>query len=90
MSPTASLAVFAVAAGLAIIGQMLVLRDGLIGRTPSANVTTGGRLREALWITLPAIALAATLWATWRALPPRTAAASAAGPVATAIHERVR
>lgn len=84
MSPTLSYVVFVLAAALAAVGQLLVLRDGLTGRTPAAGPGAAARLREALWITIPAIALALTLWATWRALPKQTASRSAAtaGPVA--------
>lgn len=85
MSPTLSFVVFVLAAALAAVGQLLVLRDGLAGRTPAAGAGTAARMREALWITIPAIALALTLWATWRALPARSAGSTAAttGPVAT-------
>lgn len=84
MSPTLSLVVFVLAAALAVVGQLLVLRDGLAGRTPAAGGGAAARVREALWITIPAVALALTLWATWRALPSRTAGSTAAttGPVA--------
>ena len=84
MSPTLSLVVFVLAATLAAVGQLLVLRDGLAGRTPAAGPSAAVRLREALWITIPAVALALTLWATWRALPARTAGrpTATAGPVA--------
>jgi hypothetical protein len=69
VTPTLSLVIFIVAGGLAVVGQLLVLRDGLLGRTPAAGSTAAARTREGLWIAIPALALAATLWATWRALP---------------------
>ena len=68
-SPSTARLLFALAAGLAVLGQVLVLRDGLVGKTPAASQTSAGRMREALWIVIPAIALALTLLATWRSLP---------------------
>lgn len=87
MSPSLSLIVFVVAAALAVVGQLLVLRDGLAGRTPAAGTSVAARVREALWITIPALALGLTLWGTWRALPSRERVATpvrpAGEPVAT-------
>lgn len=71
MLESLSFPLFVVGAGLALVGQLLVLRDGIAGRTPAAGAapSTAARAREGLWIAIPALVLVLTLWATWRALP---------------------
>jgi heme/copper-type cytochrome/quinol oxidase subunit 2 len=71
LSPQSALILFAAAATLAVVGQLLVLRDALAGRTPAASATTASRAREVLWIAIPALALALVVFGTWRALPRR-------------------
>ncbi len=75
MSRHVALLIFAVAGGIALVGQLLVLRDLFAGQTPAANTAWASRAREALWIVLPALFLLLVLVATYRALP------SATGPV---------
>ena len=88
MSPSLSLIVFAVASALAVVGQLLVLRDGLAGRTPAAGSSPSARAREALWIAIPALALGLTLWGTWRALPRREGVAAPVRPAGEPVAAR--
>ncbi len=73
MSRQLALLIFALAGGMALIGQLLVLRDLFAGQTPAANTSLASRARETLWIVIPAIALVVLLIATYRALPAGTA-----------------
>jgi hypothetical protein len=54
----------------------MVLRDALAGRTPSADRSTAGRIKEVFWIVIPALALIGTLWGGWTLLPRDSAAES--------------
>jgi hypothetical protein len=69
LTPTIAVVLFAIAAALAVAGQLLVLRDALAGRTPAAGTSLAARGRELVWIAVPAILLALVLLATWRSLP---------------------
>ncbi|MCC6319711.1 MAG: hypothetical protein IT361_18720 [Gemmatimonadaceae bacterium] len=71
LSSTLTIPLFAIAAVIAVVGQIFILRDALAGRTPAASNTPAGRAREIIWIALPALTLALLLVATWRAIPPR-------------------
>lgn len=85
MSPSLALSLFVIGAGLALFGQIMVLRDAFAGRTPAATSGQAARLREALWIMIPAVALALTLWATWRVMPQEARPVTQEpGPVAVA------
>lgn len=70
MSRSVSLLLFALAGGIALFGQAMVLRDLFAGRTPAADTSAPSRAREVLWIVLPAVVLVAVLVATWQAIPP--------------------
>jgi heme/copper-type cytochrome/quinol oxidase subunit 2 len=69
MPRTLSLLLFAIAGGIAVFGQAMVLRDLFAGRTPAADTSAPSRVREVLWIVLPAVVLVALLVATWNAIP---------------------
>ena len=71
LTPTFALVLFVSAAAFAVFGQALVLRAAFRGRTPAANATPASRVREVLWIALPALAVVLVVLATWRALPRR-------------------
>ena len=73
LTPEFALVLFAGAATLAVVGQLFVLRAALAGRTPSSVRSPAGRLRELLWIALPAFALMLVLVATFLVLPRRGA-----------------
>lgn len=64
-----ALVLFWSAAAVALVAQFMVLRAALAGRTPAASATTAARVRETIWIVLPAVALVFVLWFTWQALP---------------------
>ncbi|MGQ0767293.1 MAG: hypothetical protein ACT4OZ_16715 [Gemmatimonadota bacterium] len=66
------LLLFIALAAVALYGQMCVLRSALAGRTPGAGTTRAARVRETVWILLPALALLLVLVATWRAVDRRT------------------
>jgi heme/copper-type cytochrome/quinol oxidase subunit 2 len=69
VSQTAAQILFWSAAAVAVFAQTMVLRAALAGRTPAASPATSARMRELLWIVLPAIALVVLLWFTWKAVP---------------------
>ena len=62
--------VFWSAAALLIFGELMILRAWWAGRTPAAAGARRPRASEFAWIALPALILAATLAATWRAQRP--------------------
>lgn len=69
VSQTAAQILFWSAAAVAVFAQAMVLRAAFAGRTPAASPATSARMRELLWIVLPAIALVVLLWFTWKAVP---------------------
>lgn len=71
LNPSNAHLIFALAATLAVVGQLFVLRDAVAGQTPASGTTRAARLRELLWIAIPALVLALVVLATWRALPVR-------------------
>jgi hypothetical protein len=56
------------AAAVALYGQARLLLSALAGRTPGAASTPIARVREGIWIALPALALILVLLASWRML----------------------
>ena len=59
---------FLVAASVAVIAQLAVLRSVLIGRAPASTPGRGARFAEIAWVVLPTIALIVVFLLTWRVL----------------------
>jgi hypothetical protein len=59
---------FWAAAVVAVVGQTMLVRSLLLGRTPGSVKTRAAGFREAAWVLLPALVLALTLVASWRRL----------------------
>ena len=59
---------FLVAASVAVIAQLAVLRSVLIGRAPASTPGRGARFAEIAWVVLPTIALIVVFLVTWRVL----------------------
>lgn len=81
-----ALVLFWSAAAVALVAQFMVLKAALAGRTPAASATTAARVRETIWIVLPAITLVAVLWFTWQALPRVAVTPEAPTPASVATH----
>ena len=56
---------FLVAASVAVLAQLAVLRSVLLGRAPASTPGRSARLAEIAWVLLPTIALVVVLWVTW-------------------------
>ena len=78
LPPPSAAILFWSAALVALFAQVMVLRAAVAGRTPAASASSGGKVRELLWIVLPAVTLVVLLWFTWRAVERR---AEGAAPV---------
>ncbi|MEO6444202.1 MAG: hypothetical protein ABIZ91_10340 [Gemmatimonadaceae bacterium] len=60
---------FVLAAATCALAQVAVVRAALAGRTPGASNSVVGRVRELVWVLLPACLLLLALVWTWRSLP---------------------
>lgn len=67
--PSPSLrALFLIAAVIAVVAQLAVLRSVVVGRAPASAPGRAARLAEIVWVVLPTIALIGILFMTWRTL----------------------
>ena len=58
---------------LCVVAQGAVVRAALAGRTPGASTSIASKVREIVWVILPAVLLGVVLVWTWRSLPSRGA-----------------
>lgn len=68
MSTSFSTALFWIAATVAIVAQLAVLRSSLLGRTPGTDAPGKTHSKEIPWAVLPALMLAVTLYFSWQAV----------------------
>jgi heme/copper-type cytochrome/quinol oxidase subunit 2 len=59
---------FLIAASVAVVAQLALLRSVLIGRAPASIPGRTARLAEIAWVVLPTIVLIGVLVLTWRVL----------------------
>jgi heme/copper-type cytochrome/quinol oxidase subunit 2 len=59
---------FLIAASIAVVAQLAVLRSVLIGRAPASSPGRSARFAEIAWVVLPTVGLIVILVFTWRAL----------------------
>jgi heme/copper-type cytochrome/quinol oxidase subunit 2 len=59
---------FLIAASVALIAQMAVLRSVVIGRAPASAPGRTARFAEIAWVAIPTIVLAGVFFLTWRML----------------------
>src|SRR5688572_10705016 len=75
LSPILLRSLFLIAASVAVLAQLAVLRSVVIGRAPASAPGRTARLAEIAWVVIPTIALIAVFVLTWRVL---------GGPIAVA------
>jgi hypothetical protein len=56
---------FFVAAAVALVAQLAVLRSVIAGRAPASSPGRAARIAEITWVALPTLALIAILLLTW-------------------------
>ena len=61
-------ALFLIAASVAVLAQLAVLRSVLIGRAPASTPGRIARFAEIAWVVLPTIVLIGVFLLTWRVL----------------------
>ena len=81
MNPVLADAVFWIAVACCVVAQVAILRSVMAARRGAVS-PPARQGREILWAVLPALALAATLLLTWRAMHPRTGSDHIVIPVA--------
>jgi heme/copper-type cytochrome/quinol oxidase subunit 2 len=59
---------FLIAASVAVLAQLAVLRSVVIGRAPASAPGRTARLAEIAWVVIPTIALISVFVLTWRML----------------------
>ena len=59
---------FLIAASVAVIAQLAVLRSVLIGRAPASVPGRTARLAEIAWVVIPTLVLIGVFVLTWRVL----------------------
>ena len=59
---------FLIAAAVAVLAQLAVLRSVLIGRAPASSPGRSARFAEIVWVVIPTVALLVILVFTWRTL----------------------
>jgi hypothetical protein len=72
MSRTLAHALFWVAAAACVSAELAILRAALAApqtQPSDAHVPRPSRVGEIVWVIIPAVALGALLWFTWRVLP---------------------
>lgn len=56
---------FLLAAAIALLAQLAVLRSVIAGRAPASSPGRSARLAEITWVLIPTVALIAILFFTW-------------------------
>jgi heme/copper-type cytochrome/quinol oxidase subunit 2 len=59
---------FLIAALIAVVAQMAILRSVLIGRAPASVPGRTARLAEIAWVVIPTVVLIGVFILTWRVL----------------------
>ena len=73
---------FLLAATVALVAQLAVLRSVIAGRAPASSPGRTARLAEIAWVLIPTIALIATLFFTWNRMGQPVAIAPVNGVIA--------
>ena len=73
---------FLLAAVIALVSQLAVLRSVIAGRAPASSPGRTARLAEIAWVLIPTVALIATLFFTWNRMGQPVAIAPINGVIA--------